>query len=277
MGRFNLDLAKSKIGVIGAGRFGRAFIQGVLKSNPKLAKNIWASARSELNQKSALSLGVHVVGDFQNELKDTSLLLLSVKPAQIPDVLERISKSEFSEDSLLISVAAGTSISKMEEWLKRKFPLVRAMPNSPCAIQEGVTAICRGTHSKSRHLEMVHYLFKNLGQCLEIEEHYFDLVTALSGSGPAYFYLFMEIMIEAGVRAGLSREKCVAIVAQTAKGAACMVQEFKKSPSELKKDVATPGGCTIEALKILDRENIPKHFSGAIEEAARVAGQLSSR
>lgn len=262
------------IGVIGAGRFGRAFIQGILKSGLYRADQVWASARTQINLDAIQNLGVRATKEFQGELAKTDTLVIAVKPAQISDVIEKLNQANLSDKTLIISVAAGTSIEKIEKTLKTPNPIVRAMPNSPCTVQRGFTSICRGSHASDTDLQKAKRIFETLGQCFEIEEKYFDMVTALSGSGPAYFYQFMEVMIEVGVRAGLDREACIALVAQTASGAAEMVLSQGRSPADLKKDVATPGGCTIEALKILDSNQISNVFASAIEEAARVAGRL---
>ncbi|MDB5036744.1 MAG: proC [Bacteriovoracaceae bacterium] len=259
--------------MIGGGRFGRAFISGLLKSQFS-SKNIWASARSEANLSAIQKMGIRSAENFGDWISDTTLVLLSVKPAQIKGIIEKLNQMPLSEKTLIISVAAGTSISKIEKLLTKKCPVIRAMPNSPCTVQEGVTAICKGSNATKEHLELARVLFSTLGKCLEIDEVHFDSVTALSGSGPAYYYLLMEVMIEAGIKEGLTREQAVDLVAQTARGAATMVQNLNRSPTDLKKDVATPGGCTAEALKILEERNVPSIFAEAISKATAVAANL---
>jgi pyrroline-5-carboxylate reductase len=263
-----------KIGIIGAGRFGRAFIEGILKSKKIKSENIWALDRSEECRKKVSAFGVKVVESVPNDIVDTDLIVVAVKPAQIEDAIALLNLITLSNRNLILSVAAGTSVSKIEKLLNSRLPVVRAMPNSPCAVQAGFTAICKGQFAAQTHINAVKNIFETLGKCLEIEEKYFDLVTALSGSGPAYFYFFMEAMIEAGVQAGLDHSSCVQLVSQTTLGAARMVQELNRSPSDLKADVATPGGCTIEALKILEHHKFSEYFKLAIEEATRVASRL---
>lgn len=265
---------KKKIAVIGAGRFGRAFIQGVLKSQLFDAKNIWAAERQAESLQISKAFGIQLRPDLPEVVSDAEIILISVKPAQVKEVIESINPLLTRPETLLISVAAGTSIQKIESLLTKKLAVIRAMPNSPCAIQEGFTALCRGTHAESRHLEDAGVIFNTLGKSLEIDEKLFDLVTALSGSGPAYFYEFMNVMIEAGIKGELTKDQCVALVSQTARGAASMVQSLARSPADLKRDVATPGGCTMAALEVLESSKTAEIFTKAIERATVVASQL---
>lgn len=265
------------IGVIGAGRFGRAFVQGILKSKLVLANQIWASARTNDNLEKVKALAVKAVKNYHSELSTTDILILSVKPAQIESVILDLCTAQISDKTLIISVAAGTPIRKIEELLNSKSAVIRAMPNSPCAVQSGVTAICAGSRATEEHLNIAKQIFETLGICISIEEKFFDLVTALSGSGPAYFYLFMETMIEVAVKAGISRSDAILMASQTALGAAKMVQETKRSPDALKQDVATPGGCTMEALKVLENKKLSSIFSEAIQRANDVASRLGQK
>lgn len=268
------DLKQSRLGLIGAGRFGRAFIQGLLKAKLFPEAQIWAAEHSSEARTLAEKTGVEVVEDFLPRISGTQILVLCVKPAQIEEVIKKLNVEALSKDCLVISVAAGTSISKMETLFGSEISIVRAMPNSPCSVQASFTAICGGTYAKLEHLEIARKIFETLGLCLEIPETHFDLVTALSGSGPAYFYLFMETMIEVATRAGISEGAAVTLASQTALGAARMVQETGRTPVELRKDVATPGGCTMAALKVLETSKVSEHFAEAILEAARVAAGL---
>jgi pyrroline-5-carboxylate reductase len=272
--RGSAKAGQMKIGVIGAGRFGRAFISGCLNSRIVSRKKMWAAARSENNRNALRKTGIRAVADFTNLISNTEILVLSVKPFQISEVLAKIREKKISPSALIISVAAGTSIEKIERELATKNPVIRAMPNSPCNVQSGFTAICGGSYVKQRHFTLARKIFETLGKARVVEEKYFDWITALSGSGPAYFYTFMQCMIDQAVAAGISHEQATELVAQTALGAARMVELSERSPSDLLKDVATPGGCTIQALQILEQGEISKIFSFAMLRAARVAAEL---
>ena len=205
---------------------------------------------------------------------NVDVLLLSVKPAQIQEVLTNLNRCGLSQKTLLISVAAGTNLSKIENLLKGKYPVVRAMPNSPCSVQEGFTALCKGRFAKPKHIALAKKIFSSLGRCAEISEKHFDVVTALSGSGPAYFYYFMEAMIGVAIKNGLPTDQALELVTQTVLGAAAVVRKSNRSLQELTLDVATPGGCTAEALKVLDSASVAKTFSKAIEAATSRASIL---
>jgi pyrroline-5-carboxylate reductase len=148
------------------------------------------------------------------------------------------------------------------------------MPNTPCIVGEGMTVICRGTYATPVHLARARQVFECVGQCLQTDEMHFNAITALSGSGPAYQYLIMEAMADAGVRVGLPRDIALSLVAQTALGAARMVQTSGRHPAALRDDVTTPAGCTIGGLLMLEDGKIRSVLARAIEEATRIAGQL---
>jgi pyrroline-5-carboxylate reductase len=266
---------KYKLGVIGAGRFGRAFLEGVLKSKIFKASSIWAAEKSETAQQELTRhLKVKMVTDFSAICVETEVIVLAVKPAQISTVIAGLRASKISDKALIISVAAGTSLQKIESELQLKIPVVRVMPNSPAAVQSGITAICRGTYASDKDFKLAKSIFESVGVCLEIEEKYFDLVTAISGSGPAYFYTMIHDLTEVGVEGGLTHEQALSLATHTAGGAAEMILRLKRDPQSLRSDVATPGGCTLEALKVLEANLFSQILIKAVKEATRVAGQL---
>jgi pyrroline-5-carboxylate reductase len=148
------------------------------------------------------------------------------------------------------------------------------MPNTPCVVGEGMTVICAGTHATPEHLARARQIFEAVGRCVQADEGHFNAVTALSGSGPADQYLIMEAMADAGVRVGLPRDLALTLVAQTALGAARMVQVAGRHPAALRDDVTTPAGCTIGALLMLEDGTIRSVLARAIEEATRIAARL---
>jgi pyrroline-5-carboxylate reductase len=150
------------------------------------------------------------------------------------------------------------------------------MPNTPCIVREGMTVICRGTHATAENMSRAQKVFESVGHCLQTDETYFDAITALSGSGPAYQYLIMESFADAGVRVGLPRHLALTLVAQTAVGAAKMVQASGRHPAALRDDVTTPAGCTIGGLLMLEDGKIRSVLARAVEEATKIAAGLGS-
>ncbi|MCW5963986.1 MAG: pyrroline-5-carboxylate reductase, partial [Bryobacterales bacterium] len=202
------------------------------------------------------------------------ILLLCVKPSQMPSVLANLKQANLREDTLLISIAAGDTISQLEGLLGTANPWIRAMPNTPCIVGEGMTVICGGTHAQDSHLATTRRIFEAVGLCRAVDETYFNAITALSGSGPAYIYLIIEALADAGVRVGLPRELALSLVSQTVMGATKMVQSSGRHPASLRDDVTTPAGCTIAGLLMLEDGKIRSVLARAIEEATRTAAQL---
>jgi pyrroline-5-carboxylate reductase len=149
------------------------------------------------------------------------------------------------------------------------------MPNTPCIVGEGMSVICAGRYARPEHLARAQRVFEAVGECAAVDETYFNAITALSGSGPAYQYLIMEALADAGVRVGLPRQLALKLVAQTALGAARMVQTSGRHPAALRDDVTTPAGCTIGGLLMLEDGKIRSVLARAVEEATRIAAQLA--
>jgi pyrroline-5-carboxylate reductase len=272
----NLLVAKNKtLGVIGAGVMGRTLLKGLLDSGSISKTQAWASAKTETTCKfAAQELGVAVEIDYADRLHDVGMLLICVKPAQAGKVLTHLKENGLPSDTLLVSIMAGLTIAQLEDMLGTASPWVRAMPNTPCIVREGITVICPGTNALESHISRAQRVFQSVGQCLPVDEAYFNAITALSGSGPAYQYLIMESFADAGVRVGLPRHLALTLVAQTAVGAAKMVQASGRHPAALRDDVTTPAGCTIGGLLMLEDGKIRSVLARAIEEATKIAGQL---
>jgi pyrroline-5-carboxylate reductase len=215
-----------------------------------------------------------VVTDFRNRIAESGLILICVKPKQTTRVIASLKEGGLRPDTLLISIMAGVTIHQLESGLGSSNPWVRAMPNTPCIVREGITVICPGTHATAGHMARASRVFEAVGRCLPAEESYFNAVTALSGSGPAYQYLIMEALADAGVRVGLPREFALTLVAQTAVGAARMVQKTGRHPAALRDDVTTPAGCTIAGLLMLEDGKIRSVLARAVEEATKIAAGL---
>lgn len=264
-----------KIGVIGAGVMGQALVRALLAKGVVKRDDLWVgNRRAEKSAVLARELGVDVTSDYAKLVAKTDTILLCVKPAQIAGALAQLKGAKLAKNTLVISIAAGVEIAKMEKALPAKQPVVRAMPNTPCVVGEGVTAVCGGTHATPAHLAIAREIFASVGLCLELEEKHFDAVTGLSGSGPAYFFLIMEALADGGVRVGLPRELALQMVVQTMLGSARMVQAMGRHPAALRDDVTTPAGCTIGALLVMEDGRIRSILARAIEEAAKIAGKL---
>lgn len=268
-------LSKGKLGVIGAGVMGQALIRGLLARGIIKPDQVWAAARTEAScKKISESLGVFACTDYKKVLQDTEIILLCVKPASAGKIMEYLHSAGLSEDTLIISIVAGKSLEFLESKVVQKNPLIRAMPNTPCIIGQGMTVLCGGKYAKPSAIESAHRIFSSVGETMELEEFHFDAVTGLNGSGPAYIYLIMEALADGGVRVGLPREVALKMVAQTVLGAANMVKETGRHPASLRDDVTTPAGCTIAGLLIMEDGKIRSVLARAVEEAARTAGQL---
>ena len=267
--------ADETFGVIGTGVMGRTILKGLLDAGALTPDRAWGTARSAVSCEAAgKALGVAVELDFRQRVAQAGIIVLCVKPSQAARAVGSLREAGLRPDTLLVSILAGTTLQQLEALTGSENPWVRAMPNTPCIVGEGMTVICRGTYATPVHLARARQVFECVGQCLQTDEMHFNAITALSGSGPAYQYLIMEAMADAGVRVGLPRDIALSLVAQTALGAARMVQTSGRHPAALRDDVTTPAGCTIGGLLMLEDGKIRSVLARAIEEATRIAGQL---
>ena len=265
------------LGVIGAGVMGRTLLHGLFDSCAISREQAWASAKSHVSCDAASKeLGIPVVTDFSKLVAGSGLILICVKPKQAAVVTAALKAAKLGPKTLLISIMAGATIAQLEAALGTENPWVRAMPNTPCVVREGMTVICPGTYATPDHMARAQRIFEAVGQCLPTEESYFNAVTALSASGPAYQYLIMEAFADAGVRVGLPRQLALQLVAQTAVGAAKMVQATGRHPAALRDDVTTPAGCTIAGVLMLEDGKIRSVLARAIEEATKTAADLGA-
>ena len=266
------------LGVIGMGVMGQTLLKGLLDARAIAPSQAWGTSRSRATcDKVAAALQVSVEPDISSRLAQTDVVLLCVKPAQAAVALNTLKSTPgLRADALLISIVAGVRLRDLAAALGTTNPWVRAMPNTPCVVGEGMTAIAGGEHATSTHLARTRQVFECVGSCIETDERHFNAITALSGSGPAYHYLIMEAMADAGVRVGLPRDLALTLVSQTALGAARMVQTSGRHPAALRDDVTTPAGCTIGGLLMLEDGKIRSVLARAIEEATRIAATLGA-
>lgn len=257
---------------------GQALIRGLLDRNVLTPKNVWAAAKREKScQAIRDSFGIEAFTDYKAALKDTDILLICVKPSGIHKVLETLKAAKISEKTLIISILAGTTLETIESGLGTKNPVIRAMPNTPCIVGQGMTVLGQGTYATDKDLEKATAIFSVVGEWLELDESHFDAVTSLCGSGPAYMYLIMEALADGGVRVGLPREVALKIVSQVVLGSAHMVKESGRHPAALRDDVTTPAGCTIAGLLMMEDGKIRSVLARAVEEATAVAGELGKK
>jgi len=263
------------LGVAGAGVMGRTLIRGLLASGIIQPTTLWAGDKNTAAcEAAAAELGIPVEADYQNRVPTADLVLICVKPADAAAVLTALRDAGLRRDTLLISILAGVSTERIESLLGRENPVVRAMPNTPCVVGEGMTVICRGRYAAKSHLDRAARIFEAVGRCIPADEVHFNAITALSGSGPGYQFLIIEALADAGVRVGLPRQLALTLAAQTSLGAARMVLETGRHPASLRDDVTTPAGCTIAGLLMLEDGRIRSVLARAVEEATKIAAQL---
>lgn len=249
----------SKIAVIGAGNMGSAIIKGI--------KGRYKVIASDVNRSKLKGLGVSSTADNIKAVKNADIIILAIKPQNMVFVLDEI-KDVVNSKQLVISIAAGITTKKIEKKLGR-IPVVRAMPNMPLLVGMGISALCKGTYAKSSHLREAGKIFSKVVYIKK--EALMDAVTAVSGSGPAYVYLFIESLIKAGMDIGLDKSIAEILVLQTLKGAVALLEKSRKSPEELRRRVTSPGGTTEAALKVFEK----REFSRLINEAISVAHNRS--
>ncbi|MFB3777017.1 MAG: pyrroline-5-carboxylate reductase [Bryobacteraceae bacterium] len=265
------------LGVVGAGVMGQTLIRGLLASGLVSRERLWAGDKNGATCESASQqLEIPVESDYQSRVATSDLILMCVKPGDAPIVLAALRNAGLRRETLLISILAGVSTDRIEALLGTENPVVRAMPNTPCIVGEGMTVVCRGRYASKTDLERARHVFEGVGKCLPVDEIHFNAITALSGSGPGYQFLIMEALADAGVRVGLPRQLALTLVAQTALGAARMVLSTGRHPAALRDDVTTPAGCTIAGLLMLEDGRIRSVLARAVEEAAKVAAHLGA-
>ena len=267
-------LADKKLVVLGAGKLGGILLRAYLKQELFSPKRVTATV-AHVEKAAALSkeLGVAVKTENPKAVQGADIILLCVKPKVMSEVLQEIAP-ELDEKALVISVAASVPTSYIEQHLKVKVPVVRVMPNTPSAVGCGMTGICRGAHAGTEHLEMARTMFNAVGRTVVVDEKNMDAVTGLSASGPAFAYIILESLAEAGVKVGLPRDVATLLAAQTMKGAASVVLETGDHPALLKDAVTTPAGCTIDGILELEEGKLRVTLIKAVVKATSRAGEL---
>ena len=267
-------LASHSIGFIGAGNMAEALIRGLVKGGHVPANRITASApRNERLAELAEAYGIAVTRDNREVVRAASIVVLSVKPQILDKVLREIG-TEIKPGTLVISIAAGVDTETIEEALADGVRVVRAMPNTPALVGAGATAISAGKHASDEDLAMARAVFDAVGITVQLDESHLDAVTGLSGSGPAYIFLILEALADAGVKVGLSRRNAQRLAAQTVMGSAKMLLETDEHVGRLKDMVTSPGGTAIAGLHTLEEGGLRTTLINAVETATKRAREL---
>lgn len=267
-------LSHKRLAVLGTGKMGsillRAFLGKKLISPGHVAATVRHAERTE-----ALSakLGVRVTTDNRAAVRGADVIVLAVKPAAVIDLLEEI-RSEITPKTLIVSVAASVPTKLIEQHLSEKVPVVRAMPNTPCAIGAGMTGVSKGSHATTAHVELAKAMFEAVGRVVVVDEKHMDAVTGLSASGPAFVYIMLESLAEGGVKVGLPRDVATLLAAQTMLGAASTVLQTGDHPALLKDAVTTPAGCTIDGILELEEGGVRVTLIKTVVKATQRASEL---
>jgi pyrroline-5-carboxylate reductase len=268
-------LAGLKVAILGAGKMGGILLQAFLKSKVLEPDQIVATVGHEdrAGQLSA-QWGVDVSTDNVAAAAWADLILIGVKPIQVPELIQQIRPS-LTPSKLLISIAASVRTTAIEAAAGMDIGVVRAMPNTPSMLGAGIAALNRGRFATEEQLELAAFLFTTIGRTVVVEEKHMDAVTGLSASGPAYIYIIIESLAEAGVKVGLPRDIATMLAAQTTFGAAKMVLETGYHPALLKDAVTTPAGCTIDGILELEEGGLRVTLIKAVMRATQRAKELA--
>ena len=271
-----LLLTNQTLAVLGAGNIGRALVGGLLRGDDLAAARIRVTRRtaSALPELEASLPGVTATTDNVAAVTGATIVLITVKPQNAVALLAEI-RPHVHADALVLSTLAGVTTDTLAEALGQPLAVVRAMPNTPALVDEGATALCAGRYADAVHLALAREVFTAVGHVETVPEHLMDAVTGLSGSGPAYIFMVIEALTDAGVKQGLPRAVALTLSTQTVLGAARLVQETKRHPAILRDEVTTPGGTTISAVAELEKHGLRTMLIDAVAMATERSRELS--
>jgi pyrroline-5-carboxylate reductase len=271
-----MTVESRRIAILGTGQIGEALVKGLLASGWRAPEEIAASVRRPERVAELRELyGIPATLSNPEAISGAALVLISVKPQDIEVLLGEIGGLLTTEQTVL-SIAAAIPTSLIESLVSARVPVVRAMPNTPSMVHEGIAGLCAGAHAGDEHLQLAEDVLSHLGAVVRVAEPYMDAVTAVSGSGPAYFALLAEAMIEAGILLGLAREVSTQLVVQTMLGTAKQLRDERMHPVELREMVTSPGGTTIAAIRELEQAGVRAAFLNAIQAAMNRSRELAS-
>lgn len=262
-----------EIGFIGCGNMASAMIGGIIKSKIFKTSEIIASDASEVAvQNAAKNLLIETTNDNKLVARQSKILVLAVKPMYYSAVIEEIAPV-INEEQIIVTIAPGQTIASIEERFGKNVKVVRTMPNTPALVCEGITAVCANSNVTQNELDFVCKILSGFGKAEVVGENLMDVVVSVSGSSPAYVFMFIEAMADAAVADGMPRDKAYKFAAQAVMGSAKMVLETGKHPGELKDMVCSPGGTTIEAVRVLEE----KGFRSSVIEAMKACTQKARK
>ncbi|HRC87304.1 MAG TPA: pyrroline-5-carboxylate reductase [Thermoanaerobaculia bacterium] len=268
------ELELGRLAVVGAGKMGTTLLRAWLGAGVVRPAQVIATARHQARiEQVARELGIEATLDNRQAVASADTILLGVKPQGAAEVLAELAPV-LRPGQMVISILASVSTGYIEERLPAPVAVVRVMPNTPSLIGAGMSGVCGGRHAREGQLAVVKRLFESLGRAMVLDEKYFDAVTGLSASGPAFVYIIIESLAEGGVKAGLPRAIATELAAQTCLGAARMVIETGDHPAVLKDAVTTPAGCTIDGILKLEEGGLRVTLIKTVVEATRRAGEL---
>jgi pyrroline-5-carboxylate reductase len=263
-----------RLAIVGCGTMGEAIVGGLLRAGVYTPSEVIVTARRvEAAEALRQRHGVAATLDNVAACAGAEMVVLTVKPQRIGKVLQVPGVREALLGKTVISIAAGVTLSQLAGWLPGS-AVIRAMPNTPCLINEGMTVLARGPGVGDAAVAATVRVFETVGRCVEVEDKLMDAVTSLGASGPAFVYVMIEAMADGGVMMGLPRNLALEIAAQVFQGAARMVLQTSRHPAALKDQVTTPAGCTIAGILTMEDGRIRSVLARTIQEAARVAGEL---
>ena len=268
-------LSKMRVAVLGAGKIGGILLQGFLKHRLVSPERVFATVQhTERARALSREWKLAVTTDNVAAAREADVILIAVKPLVVAQVAAEI-RPVVDPHKLVLSVAASVPTASIEKVFEADVPVVRAMPNTPSIVGEGMTALAKGRYASAKHLETASTLFESVGKTVVVDEKHMDAVTGLSASGPAFLYIILDSLAEAGVKVGLPRETATLLAAQTALGAAKVVLETGHHPALLKDAVTTPAGCTIDGILELEEGKLRVTLIKAVVKAAQRARELA--
>jgi pyrroline-5-carboxylate reductase len=269
-------VTERKVAILGGGKIGESLLAGLISSGWREPREVVVTGRQEERVRE-LAERYGVGGTLSNAeaVSGAMLVVIAVKPQDFDVLLGEIGGLLTPEHTVL-SVAAAIPTAQIESHVAPGVPVVRAMPNAPALVHEGMAGVCAGAHASDEHLALAEEVLSHLGAVVRVPERYMDAVTAVSGSGPAYFALLAEAMIEAGILLGLARETSTQLVVQTMLGTARLLRDENIHPVELREAVTSPGGTTIQAIRELEQAGVRAAFLNAIQAAMKRSQELAA-
>lgn len=264
------------IGFIGCGNMGSAMLEGIMQAKIADGKHVYVANRHPEKLATLARRYDFSICDNETVARSSDVLFLAVKPYMYESVISEI-RSFIHENCIVVCIAAGISIEDMYEMLGDTYKVVKAMPNTPAQVQEAMTAICFGSAVSLKEQEEMTAIFESFGECREVNESLMDVITAISGSSPAYFFMMLEAMGDAGVKGGMSRDDAYFFAAQSMLGSAKMYLETRKHPGVLKDMVTSPSGTTIEAVASLEKNGLRSTLIEAMDACLNKSKQMSKK